>query len=292
MKVILSNHTPLVTAQQSLIKSPLKWAGGKRKLIHQIAKLVPSSNSQTRLIEPFVGGGSVFLNLHFEQYLLVDSNPDLIDLFTHIKRHHKRFIKAGQALFIPENNQPERYYALRAEFNETPSSLRRSILFLYLNRHGYNGLCRYNLKGGYNVPFGRYKKPYFPEFEINYFASKVANAEVITGDFTVAFQAARPGDIVYCDPPYTPINRTANFTAYSGKSFSEQDQQRLVDCILTAQENGVTSIISNHYLPFTRKLYANADKIMRLNVARNISCKGNIRKSCAELLAIYKAQTQ
>ena len=277
---------------KGLIKSPLKWAGGKRKLIRDIEKLIPESNMRRRLIEPFVGGGSVFLNLAFEKYLLVDSNPDLIALFNHIKNRRDDFLKAAQALFTPKYNQSHIYYELRKEFNLTPPSLRRSVLFLYLNRHGYNGLCRYNQKGGYNVPFGQYKKPYFPNAEIILFANKLSNAELCSGDFSIAFETALPGDIVYCDPPYTPINQTANFTAYSGKGFSEQDQQRLVECALRAQQNGVTSIVSNHYLPITKKLYAPADKIIRLNVARTISCKGQVRKPCPELMAIFKAQPQ
>lgn len=280
---------PVTKAPISGIKSPLKWAGGKRKLIHDIDKLIPIANKRQRLIEPFVGGGSVFLNLTFEKYLLVDSNPDLIALFSDIKNRRDDFLKAANALFTPQHNQSQKYYDLRSEFNVTPPSLRRSVLFLYLNRHGYNGLCRYNLKGGYNVPFGQYKKPYFPNAEIMHFANKASTAELAAGDFSIAFNKAAPGDIVYCDPPYTPINQTSNFTAYSGKGFSEHDQQRLVECALAAQQNGVTSIVSNHYLPVTKKLYASADKIIRLNVSRTISCKGKVRKPCAELMAIYKA---
>lgn len=281
---------PVANSQKNLVKSPLKWAGGKRKLIHDIEKLIPKSNKRIRLIEPFVGGGSVFLNLSFEKYLLVDSNPDLISLFSHIKNRQDEFLKAAEVLFMPKYNQSRIYYELREEFNSTPPSLRRSVLFLYLNRHGYNGLCRYNLKGGYNVPFGQYKKPYFPNAEIIHFANKASSAQLSTGDFSCAFDTALPGDIVYCDPPYTPINQTSNFTAYSGKGFSEFDQQRLVECALAAQQNGVTTIVSNHYLPLTKKLYAPADKIIRLNVSRTISCKGQVRKPCAELMAIFKAK--
>lgn len=282
---------PADSAIKSLIKSPLKWAGGKRKLINDIDKLIPACNSRRRLIEPFVGGGSVFLNLEFEKYFLVDSNPDLINLFTDVKNKRDAFLKAAQALFVPKYNQAQKYYELRTEFNITPPSLRRSVLFLYLNRHGYNGLCRYNLKGGYNVPFGQYKKPYFPSAEIDCFANKISHAELLAGDFSVAFDAAAPGDIVYCDPPYTPISKSSSFTAYSGKGFSQQDQQRLVDCVLSAQQNGVTSIVSNHYLPATKKMYAPADKIVRLNVARTISCKGQVRKPCSELIAIFKGHS-
>jgi DNA adenine methylase len=275
--------------KSNLVKSPLKWAGGKRKLVADIAKLIPI-NDRRRLIEPFVGGGSVFLNISFDDYFLVDSNPDLIAFFGHMRDDREALIKESEALFVPHNNISEQYYALRAEFNRTPSSLRRSALFLYLNRYGFNGLCRYNLKGGYNVPFGQYKKPYFPHAEIHAFSHKAKSATFVSGDFSIAFTQAREGDIVYCDPPYTPINETASFTAYSGKGFTLHDQQRLVDCAIKAQALGITTIISNNNLPQTRTLYAQADKIVKLNVARSISCKGHIRKPCAELIALFKGK--
>jgi DNA adenine methylase len=160
---------------------------------------------------------------------------------------------------------------------------------LYLNRHGYNGLCRYNAKGGYNVPFGRYKKPYFPANELVHLSKRAQHAVFETGDFETAFLQAKAGDIVYCDPPYSPINETSSFTAYSGQKFTEFDQQRLVDVALLAKEKGVTTIIANHSLPQTLKLYQSSDKIVKFDVARNISCNGNVRKPTKELMAIYQS---
>ncbi len=276
-----------LNTRSPIVKSPLKWAGGKRKLVSDIAKLV-AKNPRQRLIEPFVGGGSVFLNMNFKQYLLMDSNADLINLFNHIKQDPAKFIECSAKLFTADTNQEKRYYALREQFNQTAPSIQRSVLFLYLNRHGYNGLCRYNQTGGYNVPFGQYKKPYYPEQEILMFAQKSKQAQFHSGDFSNAFKSALPGDIIYCDPPYSPINQTANFTAYSGVGFSHLDQLRLVECALNAQKQGITTIVSNNDLPNTRALYSNADKMIRLNVARTISCKGSVRKPCAELLAVYK----
>lgn len=122
-------------ASIKLYRSPLKWAGGKRRIVHRIAKLLPKNNT-TRLIEPFVGGGSVFLNLSFDKYTLVDSNPDLISLFSAIKQTPEKLIKQANALFTPLNNQAENYYQIREEFNHTSDSLKRSAMFIYLNRHG------------------------------------------------------------------------------------------------------------------------------------------------------------
>jgi len=162
-----------VTKAQSLasMRSALKWAGGKKKVVHEIASLLPTRGKK-RLVEPFVGGGSVFLNLDFDEYLLMDMNKDLINLFNIIKNQPTEFIADAQIFFNGDKNQPEKYYDLRSRFNQSTDPYERSLLLLYLNRHGYNGLCRYNKSGGYNVPFGRYKHPYFPSDELKYFSEK------------------------------------------------------------------------------------------------------------------------
>lgn len=269
------------------MRSALKWAGGKKKLVGHIDKLLPKSNKR-RLIEPFVGGGSVFLNLDFDSYLLVDMNHDLINLFNNLKYNSTAFIKDAAQYFDASTNQAERYYSLRAEFNQSSDAYHRSLLFLYLNRHGYNGLCRYNKSGGYNVPFGRYKKPYFPQNELMFLANKAQKAEFIQGDFALAFEHANQGDIIYCDPPYSPITPTASFTAYSGNSFGDDEQRRLVQYAEAAKQSGISTLISNHDVVFTQELYKNADKLIRLNVQRSISRRGQGRVKVGELLALYQ----
>lgn len=276
-------------ASNRLYRSPLKWAGGKRRIVHRIAKLLPH-NKTSHLIEPFVGGGSVFLNLNFDSYTLVDSNPDLISLFNAIKNKPEDLICEANALFTPLNNQPENYYQIRELFNQTNDSLKRSAMFIYLNRHGYNGLCRYNKSGGYNVPFGRYKRPYFPLDEIRSFAQRSKYASFQQGDFSLAFAKAQKGDVIYCDPPYSPINKTASFTAYSGTNFDVDDHKRLVNLAMQAKQAGITTIISNHCLPDTLPFYLDANKIIKFDVARTISCNGKIRNSCKELMAVYSAE--
>jgi len=278
-----------VTQVKSLVgmRSALKWAGGKKKVVHDIASLLPTRGKK-RLVEPFVGGGSVFLNLDFDEYLLIDMNKDLINLFNLIKNQPTQFIIDAATLFISDNNQPEKYYEFRRQFNESTDPYERSLLFLYLNRHGYNGLCRYNKSGGYNVPFGRYKHPYFPKKELEYFSEKAQKATFIQGDFETAFSQLRADDVVYCDPPYSPINRTSNFTAYAGNSFTDEDQQRLVNCAEKARSNGIPTLISNHHVDFTRELYKGANKKKLFQVQRSISQKGKGRIKVEEILALYK----
>lgn len=147
----------------------LKWAGGKYPLLDDIKRHLPKGEC---LVEPFVGAGSVFLNTDFSRYILADINSDLISLYNIVKLRTDEYVQASRELFMPETNQAEVYYQLREEFNTCQDPFRRAVLFLYLNRYGYNGLCRYNLRGEFNVPFGRYKRPYFPEAELYHLQKK------------------------------------------------------------------------------------------------------------------------
>jgi DNA adenine methylase len=159
---------------------------------------------------------------------------------------------------------------------------------LYLNRHGYNGLCRYNLKGQYNVPFGRYVFPYFPRKELESFVKKSYLAHFTKDDFIEVFKKTEIGDVIYCDPPYAPLSRTANFTTYTKGNFLEAEQQKLLKCAQDACQNGVHVIISNHDTDYTRQLYRDAHEIHSFPVARTIACQGIKRVPVMELLAYYK----
>lgn len=263
----------------------LKWAGGKYNLIEPITAVLPEGN---KLIEPFVGAGSVFLNTNYPSYLLNDVNPDLITLFKTVKRRPMRFIEDARKLFSMANNTPEAYYALRQQFNASTDGYERSLLFLYLNRHGYNGLCRYNLSGQFNVPFGQYLRPYFPRAEIEFFAEKAQRATFTCMSFEKVFRRARKGDVVYCDPPYAPLSLTANFTSYASGGFSIAHQTELARrAEQTARKRGIPVLISNHDTDFTRLLYKKA-QLETLQVSRFISPKGESRGKVAELLALYQ----
>ena len=148
------------------IRPFLKWAGNKYHCLHHILSLLPKTN---RLIEPFTGSGAIFVNTNYPNYLLAEANQDLIHLFHYLQQEGEPFINYCQTLFCSENNSETKYYMLRENFNLSQDPRTRAVLFLYLNRHGYNGLCRYNQQNVYNVPFGRYKKPYFPRQEMQFF---------------------------------------------------------------------------------------------------------------------------
>ncbi len=263
----------------------LKWAGNKYRLLDRILPLLPAGE---RLIEPFAGAAAVGLNSPYPALRLVDSNRDLIALYRELAERGPAFIDACRELFTPENNRAEAYYALRATFNASPDPAERARLFVYLNRHGYNGLCRYNRSGGYNVPFGRYRRPYFPEAEMHAFweRTRAGTLELASGDFEAEFDAARPGDVIYADPPYVPLSPTASFTGYGPLRFAREEQLRLARAAERAAKRGVPVLLSNHDTPFTRDHYGGA-RLERFDVARSISRDGGNRRPAGELLALF-----
>lgn len=261
----------------------LKWAGGKYRVLD---KLEPHLQGK-KLIEPFVGSGSVFLNLPFERYLVGDVNPDLINLYECLKKERNKFVEFSRSFFIPANNHQSQYLSFRQEFNSGVTGRKRAALFVYLNRHGFNGLCRYNKSGGYNVPFGKYTKPYFPEKEMLHFIQKAKQVQFVCGDFLKLMNRARKGDVVYCDPPYVPLSPTASFTSYAAQGFTYDQQVELAYRAKHLASRGVKVVISNHDNAITRQIYEDAE-IESFKVQRFISRDGANRKNVKELLAIYQ----
>ena len=265
------------------VRSCLKWAGGKYRLLDSLLEYLPEGK---RLVEPFLGSGTVFLNTDYSHYLLNDINVDIINLFSIIQDMPEKYLREAHKLFHQQYNCKEAYYELRKNFNKINDSFDKSLLFLYLNRHGYNGLCRYNQSGNYNVPFGFYKKPYFPEKEILFFAQKLQYATLTCKSFQEVFLDVQVGDVVYCDPPYLPLSDTANFMGYHRLGFSMAQQRELVECAIASSKRAIFVLISNHDTVLARRLYCNA-MIEKINVTRTISRLGHTRKAVGELFAIY-----
>ena len=241
------------------------------------------------MVEPFVGAGSVFLNSNFKHYVLNDINADLINLYKELKRSPDEFISDAKKLFVDLNNHPDAYYDYRMQFNQSSDVYERAILFLYMNRHGYNGLCRYNLKGIFNVPFGKYKKPYFPEKEMYFFANKAQKATFTCLGYDDVFKLVPKNAVIYCDPPYVPLSKTASFTSYAKGGFNLDDQANLANLAEQAAfENNTPVLISNHDTVWTRKIYSQAS-LDKIQVKRTISPKGGSRNKVDELMAMYLA---
>ena len=236
----------------------LKWAGGKTKIVKNILDILPNGK---RLVEPFVGSAAVFLNANFDNYLLADSNKDIINLYLSLRDKGRSFVSLCRDYFKPDNNYEEIFMSLRNEFNGSKDIIIRSAIFVYLNRHCFNGLCRYNFKGEFNVPFGSYKNPvHFPEKEMLYFVEKCRgkNVELFQSDFRSTLKKIRDGDVIYADPPYAPLSKTSNFTSYDSDGFRDQDQKDLAE-IASSIKNPI--VISNHDTEYTRKMYNKANHI-------------------------------
>lgn len=266
------------------MKPFLKWPGGKYKVVHRIKELLPPGK---RLIEPFVGSGAVFLNTEgYEEYLLADINQDLIHLYQILQSDGEAFIQYCKTFFVDGNNNPDAYYSFREIFNSTKDIALKSALFLYLNRFSFNGLVRYNLAGKFNAPFGRYKKPYFPEEEMRYFHRKAQRATFIWADFRQTLSMAESGDVIYADPPYVKLSNTANFTEYSAGGFGRKEHEELTFRSKELADNGIYVLLSNHETQYTLSAYSSAE-IVSIEVQRNISCDGSNRRKAKELLALF-----
>lgn len=259
----------------------LKWAGSKRKIVSIIRENV--GIVEGRFIEPFVGSGVVFLNVEADEYILSDLNPDLINLFKIIQAEGQEFIDFAEGFFNNSNNE-KMFYESRLQFNETTASHIKAALFIYLNRHAFNGLCRYNLSNKFNVPYGRYKTVYFPREELLYFANNTKKCIFLNQDFRETLLLTKPNDVVYCDPPYAAISKTSNFNTYCGGGFNEEDQKSLATI---AENSNCKFIISNNLTNFTSCLYSNADEIIELDVQKSISGKSEGRQKTKEVLVIY-----
>lgn len=266
----------------------LKYPGAKTRLIPVIAAALAPGR---RLIEPFVGSAAVFLGLghRYEAAVLADINLDIIALYRGLCNDAGRLIAACEELMTPEANTPDGYYALRARFNAAaPGSHERVVALPVINRLCYNGLIRYNRRGGLNTPLGSYRNPRVPREQMLAFAQAAGQAEISCVSFRTTMAVAGAGDVVYCDPPYLPMSPSANFTAYATGGFSLTDQRDLVEMALAAAARGAHVVISNHDTPLARELYRDADEIRTVEVRRSISCKGDGRATVPELLAIYR----
>ncbi|REC90880.1 Dam family site-specific DNA-(adenine-N6)-methyltransferase [Pantoea ananatis] len=257
----------------------LKWPGSKVRVIADLSAHLPAGN---RLVEPFDGSCAVMMNTDYSEYLVADINPDLINMYRQIKEHTRPFIVVAMALFS-QNTTEESYYRVRKEFNENVSMplLERAAHFLYLNRHGYRGVCRYNLKGEFNVPFGHYAKPYYPLYEIEMFAEKAQRATFICAGYQETLSKVKSGDVVYCDPPYH-----GTFTEYHTGGFDEDEQHSLA-CYLLGISDRNPVILSNSDTLFTRSIYRAFD-ITKITVARSVGVKAGDKKRASEIIAIRK----
>lgn len=263
-----------------MINPFLKWPGGKRGLLSQI---LPHLQGFDTFVEPFCGSGVVFLNAPNKKRIIADINQDLINLFRFVKDEKSSFINFCEKLFV-NSNESERYYAHREEFNATTDLRKKSALFLYLNKHGFNGLVRYNHNGKLNVAFGKYKAVSFPRKEMEAFCDAVQNVELHCCSFEKMFELIDESCVVYCDPPYDVLTETSNFTSYSKSEFGKEQQKQLAELVMSSKAK---VIASNHDTKFIREIYAGCE-IISVEVPRRISVATKERTPAREVIIVTR----
>jgi len=252
------------------LRPPLKWAGGKRWQVPYLARLWEPYRSR-RFVEPFCGGLAVTLGLMPRQALLNDANPHLIDFY--------RWLQKGLQIDLVMENDAPMFYAHRSRFNHLlacgeASTREAASLFYYLNRTGFNGLCRFNRSGEFNVPFGRYTRiRYRQDFAI--YRDQFRRWTLTNTD--VEAVPLEADDFVYADPPYD-----VEFTAYAKDGFTWEDQQRTAAWL--AQHPGPVVLV-NQATSRIEKLYRQLGfEVNFLTAPRRISCTGD-RTPAREIVA-------
>jgi DNA adenine methylase len=254
----------------------LKWVGGKRQLLPVLRRFYPDFSG--RYFEPFVGSGAVFFDLlgrgalGGHQAILSDDNADLIGCYQRVGDSVDEVIAELDRLAAGHAADGRRHYLcvrdtrfnpLRAAWRASGADVARypselAAMLIYLNRTGYNGLFRLNASGEYNVPPGRYDHPKIvdrPLLAAVSTALSTLDVRVRQAPFERLLNETRAGDFAYFDPPYAPLSKTANFRGYTGRGFSDDDQQRLRQVLMELSSRGVHVVWSNSTAPSVTALY-------------------------------------
>ena len=265
----------------------LKWAGGKGRLLPELAARVELAGPIRRYHEPFVGGGALFFELYRRGWLgdlqpvLSDSNINLIKTYQGLQQDVEAVIERLER--HAARHCKEHYYAVRAEEPEDLAD--HAARVIYLNRTCYNGLYRENSRGKFNVPMGKYKKPAIcsPD-NLRSAARALRGAELCCEPFTAVLDRAAPGDFVYCDPPYDPVSKTANFTAYAKGGFGEDAQRRLAETVAALRDKGARVLVSNSKTPLIESLYQDCGTIEIVYAPRYVNSNAEKRGNVPEVL--------
>ncbi|BCR36672.1 DNA adenine methylase [Mariniplasma anaerobium] len=283
------------------IKPFIKWVGGKRQLIPQMEKYLPKSSEN--YFEPFVGAGALFFHMLPNNANINDMNEELINTYKVIRNDIDNLI---DKLNIHEkNNTAEYFYSVRI-WDRQPGYSRRSnttkaARFIYMNKVGFNGLYRVNLKGQFNVPYGTYTNPKICDENLLRDISKYFNEKNIhftSLDFEEAVKGAKSGSFVYFDPPYDPLSKTSSFTQYQKGGFDREEQKRLKCVADRLVHKGAKVILSNSNTEFIKDLYKNKIDDAKSDVdyfivelvdaKRSINSKADGRGKIKEVLIISK----
>ena len=264
----------------------IKWLGGKRRLIDQIAPRLPDNIDN--YFEPFLGGGSMFFYVK-QTYepktcILSDINEDLINTFITVRDNPKGLLRSLK--YLASNDSAEFYYKKRRLFNShTITGTARSATFIYLTKSCFNGVYRINKKGEFNVPYAYHKNREIYDTNDIIFASQLLQGvEIMKQDYRQILQYIKAKDLVYLDPCYDPLKRTS-FVHYTKDRFSPEDRQKLFTFVNDLKDKGADVVLSNNDIPEVRKLYKRSGyKVRYVETARCVNVNSNGRGRIRELL--------
>lgn len=237
----------------------VKWAGGKRQLIPQIRERMPEQFNN--YFEPFVGGGAVIFELLPQNAVINDINRALINAYQMICEHPQEFLQEINRLDAEMwEDGKEYYYSLREHYNDKlmkeEFDVELAALFVFINKHCFNGLYRVNGKGLFNVPYNNSRRSSVDEQSIMEISEYLRNVRIISGDFEVACEGAGEGDFVFIDSPYAPLNPTS-FESYTKEGFDIESHRRLANLFDELTARGCYCMLTNHNTELINELYGN-----------------------------------
>lgn len=237
----------------------VKWAGGKRQLLPQIKERMPEKYDN--YFEPFVGGGAVLFELLPSSALINDINRALINAYRQICNVPEAFINAVNRLDTEMWEDGKKYYySLRERFNDklmkSEYDVELAALFVFINKHCFNGLYRVNGKGLFNVPYNNNRKASVDEKAILNVSKYLQGVTIVDGDFEEACQEAKKGDFVFIDSPYAPLNPTS-FESYTKEGFDIESHKRLANLYDELTDRGCFCMLTNHNTELINELYGN-----------------------------------
>lgn len=276
----------MVLTRNQMIQPFLKWAGGKRQLLSEIRKYIPTDFST--YYEPFIGAGAVLFDLQPQRAIISDVNADLIQTYEVIRDDVDALIEDLQK----HQNSKEYFYQIR-NLDRSPlfqqlTPVEKSSRLIYLNKTCFNGLFRVNRHGYFNVPYGRYKNPNIVNEQVLRAVHHYLNENQVhiqNTDFAETVAHAKKGDFIYLDPPYDPISSTASFTAYSLVGFGKEEQVRLRDLYRDLDRRGCKVLLSNSATDFIKDLYKEYH-IEIVGAARTINAVAARRGKIEEVLVM------
>ena len=252
----------------------IKWAGGKRQLLDQIKERMPKQYN--RYYEPFVGGGAVVFELQPEMAVINDINRALVNAYRQIRSLPEAFLSAVKALDgqMWEDGKAY-YYMLRELYNDKlmkeEFDTELAALFVFINKHCFNGLYRVNGKGLFNVPYNNSRLLSVDETSIREISAYLKKIVIMEGDFEVACAEAKEGDFLFFDSPYAPLNPDS-FESYTKEGFDIESHRRLARLYGELTQKGCCCMLTNHNTEFIHELYGNQGyKIDVVSVKRLIN---------------------